>query len=291
MHSSAIILNPSSHREAVDYFKHHFSLGKGLSETDLLEEILSYFSQFPYENISKIIKYQKHFDGPVKIRLPYEVMDNHVSHRLGGTCFSLTFFLQTILIDFGFACYPVMADMRWGKRVHCALLVIMNRKKYLVDPGYLLNQPLEISKDQNRLYKTPFSGVEVDFRQEGETYELFTFDQTERKWRYRFQDKPVSDKDFLTYWLDSFSWNSMHGLCLTKIEKSRMIYIHKTFMRETDFERKKNVNIKDHYHATISQIFGIDSQLVEEALAAIESNMAREREMGIWVPNKEWRPM
>ncbi len=258
---------------------------------DLFKEILSHFSRFPYENISKIIKYRKHFDEANKIRLPYEVMDNHVSYHLGGTCFSLTFFLQMILIDFGFACYPVMADMRWGKRVHCALLVIINRKKYLLDPGYLLNQPMEINRDHQRLYKTPFSGVELDFRQKSETYELFTFNQTERKWRYRFQDQPVSDEEFLQYWLDSFTWNSMHGLCLTKVEKNRMVYIHKTFMRETDFERKRNIHIKNNYHATISQIFGIDSQLVEEALAAIETNMSREREMGLWVPKKEWRSL
>ncbi len=291
MHQSAVILNPSSHQDAVGYFKHHFSLRNDLSKTDLLKKILICFSRFPYENISKIIKYRKHFDGSMKIRLPYEVMDDHAERHLGGTCFSLTFFLQMILIKFGFTCYPVMADMRWGKHVHCALLVVMNRKRYLVDPGYLLNQPLEMSKDQNRLYKTPFSGVELDFRKESETYELFTFNQTEKKWRYRFRDKAVSSEDFLKYWLDSFSWNSMHGLCLTKVEKNRMIYIHKTFMRETDFKKKRNVNIKNHYHATISQIFGIDSQFVEEALAAIETNMSREREMGIWVPKKEWRPL
>ncbi|MCJ7812586.1 arylamine N-acetyltransferase [bacterium] len=285
------ILDPSSHREAVGYFKHYFSLSLDLSKMDLLKEILSYFSQFPYENISKIIKYYKYFDGITKIRLPYEVMDDHAQNHLGGTCFSLTFFLQTILVYSGFASYPVMADMRWGKHVHCALLVKMNQRKYLVDPGYLLNQPMEINKDHNRVYKTAFSGVELDFRKESEVYELYTFNQNQRKWRYRFKDQPVTDEDFLNYWLASFTWNSMHGLCLTKVEQDRMIYIHKTFMRETGFDKKKNVNIKNNYHATICQIFGIDSNLVEEALAAVECNMAKEREMGIWVPKKEWRPM
>jgi arylamine N-acetyltransferase len=258
---------------------------------DLLIEILSHFSHLPYENISKIIKYRNHFDETTKIRLPYEVMDNHAEHHLGGTCFSLTFLLQMILTHFGYASYPVSADMRWGKHVHCALLVTINRIKYLVDPGYLLNQPMEINKDHNRLYKTPFSGVELNFRKESETYELYTFDRKQRKWRYRFQDRPVSNEDFLKIWLDSFAWNSMHGLCLTKVQKDRMVYIHKTFMRETDFESKRNVNIKNNYHETIFQIFGIGQSLVEQALAAIEFNMTREIEMGIWTPKKEWRPL
>jgi len=95
----------------------------------------------------------------------------------------------------------------------------------------------------------------------------------------------------LSHWLSSFAWNSMHGLCLTKVEKGRMVYVHKTFMRETCFDEKKNYNIKKDYHVTIHRVFGIEPKLVEQALAAVEENMKREQELGLWVPKKEWRPM
>jgi hypothetical protein len=94
----------------------------------------------------------------------------------------------------------------------------------------------------------------------------------------------VSADTFLDHWLSSFHWNSMHGLCLTKLEKDRMVYIHKTFMRETTFERKVNTNIKNRVHESIHGIFGIDPDLVEQALEALKINMEREREMGLWVP-------
>ena len=286
-----VILDPSGHREAAGYFTKFFSVTEKPPDLDFLKEILFHFSGFPYENISKIIKHHRHFGEMGKIRLPCEVMEDHAEHRLGGTCFSLTYFLQTILTHLGFGCYPVMADMRWGKSVHCALVVCLSSERYLVDPGYLLNQPMEISAERPRLYKTEFSGVELVFRPEREEVDLYTFDETQTKWRYRFRDRPVPQEEFLDHWLSSFTWNSMHGLCLTKVEKGRMIYVHKTYMRETSFGERKNTNIKRNYRATIRRVFGIDPELVSQALAALEANMKRERELGLWVPKKEWRPM
>ena len=69
-----------------------------------------------------------------------------------------------------------------------------------------------------------------------------------------------------------------------------MIYIHKTFMRETTFEGKRNFNLKKNYHTSIHRIFGIDPLFVEEALAAVKSNMTRERELGLWIPGASRHP-
>ena len=286
-----VLLDIDTSAAAAHRFENHFSVSSRPVGLEALEEILHHFSRFPYENISKIIKYRDYFDGRDKIRLPSEVMEDHARHRLGGTCFSLTFFLQTILFHRGFLCYPVMADMRWGRNVHCALIVLLDGRKHLVDPGYLLNRPMELGAGTPRLYKTEFSGVELVHRPEEDAYDLYTFDKDQMKWRYRFQDRPVQPEAFLEHWLASFGWNSMHGLCLTRVEKDRMVYVHKMFMRETAFGRKRNVNIKDDYHGAIHRVFGIAPGLVEEALAAVEANMARERELGLFVPKKEWRPM
>jgi arylamine N-acetyltransferase len=279
-----VLLESSRHVEAVLAFNKFFSLSDRPAGLNLLKTILVSFSRFPYENISKIIKYRRHFGKAERIRLPCEVMEDHAAHRLGGTCFSLTYFLQTILSQQGFDCYPVMADMRWGENVHCALVVTVDGVKYLVDPGYLLSEPMALDSQKPRMYATPFSGVEMVFDAEGGKYDLYTFDGTEKKWRYRFWDRPVSAEEFYGHWLSSFGWNSMHGLCLTRIEKGRMVYVHKHFMRETSMGMKRNCNIKKDYHETIHAVFGIDPLLVEEALAAVEDNMAKERELGLWVP-------
>ena len=279
-------LEPGRHGEGVELFRRHFSIPSRRPDMVLLEYLLDAFSQLPYENISKIIKHSREPEAKDKLRLPLEVIGDHVRFRLGGTCFSLTFFLQTILVHSGFSCYPVMADMRVGPNTHCAIVVQLHPHRYLVDPGYLLNRPMEMNAAKPRMYDSEHTGVELVFHPDQMTHDLYTFNRTGMKWRYRFVDRAVPPETFLHLWQSSFYWNTMHGLCLTKVERGRMVYIHKTYMRETTFDGKKNFNIKACVHQTVSDVFGIPAELVESALASLAFNMEREREMGLWVPRK-----
>jgi len=247
-----------------------------------LQKILEKFAAIPYENISKIIKLSQTWENEQKIRLPEEVIDDHANFHLGGTCFSLTFFLETILIFSGFQCYPVMADMKAGRNIHCAIIVLHDNKKLLIDPGYLLNVPMEISSEKPRIYRTATTGVELQFNAQLQCYQLFTFNRDRMTWRYNFVDQPCPPDEFLAHWQASFTKPSMHGICLTKIQQDGYIFIHKNFMRETTFTAKKNFNIKQNYHSTIHDIFGIDKELIEQAQAALDMNLAKERELGIF---------
>jgi arylamine N-acetyltransferase len=283
------LLNPFLHTAGVASFLRHFSVTPKPADIHYLREILSYFSQFPYENLSKIIKHSVETETFRKLRFPLEVMDGYIRDRLGGTCFSLTFFLETILIHAGYRCHPVMGDMRWSLNSHCAMIVILEDGRYLIDPGYLLNQPMRMDAVKPRVYDSEFSGVELAYRPESDSYEVFTFNKTEMKWRYRFRDRPCPPGEFLRYWVSSFSWNSMHGLCLTRTERGKLIYVHKHFMRESTYAEKRNFNIKSDYPLRIHQAFGIEPFLVEHALAALDANMAKERELGLWKPRDRGR--
>lgn len=281
------MLDPQKHQDAVFFFRNYFKLSDRQSGISLLREILSCYSSFPYENLSKIIRHSQEDDVQNKLRMPEEVMADFADYRLGGTCFALTFFLESILASFGFFCYPILADMRYGPGTHCALVVFLDGVGHLVDPGYLLNEPMPLRQDKPKLFFSESTGVELVYESETETYEVYTFDRQNIKWRYRFRDRHVPADEFLSVWKSSFTWNGMHGLVLTKSEKGRMVYVHKTFMRETTFEGKKNYNIKKDYHHRIHETFGIDPERVEQALAALELNMKRERESGLWVPKSK----
>ena len=285
--SSDYLVDYKNQNQAVKLFRRHFHIPESGTGLELLRNILEHFSKFPYENISKILKYNQFYESVKKIRLPDEVIKDHIKHHLGGTCFSLTYFLETVLTLNGFQCYPILADMRSGRNVHCAIVVILDHDKFLVDPGYLLNQPIQVSKQDTVLMRTGGSGIQLTYQRNKDVYSLFTFTESGRKWRYSFVDDPVPNDTFLRYWLASFSWNTMHGLCLTKIEHNKMIYIHKYFMRETTATIKRNFNIRSNYSKTINTIFDISNDLVKDALTALEGNLERERELGIWVPKKE----
>ncbi len=273
------VLDPAQHDEGVRLFLQQYAISpRPCANMELLREILAGFANLPYENLSKIIKFNRSGEnGAQRLRLPEEVIEDHLRWRLGGTCFSLTFFLQTILLHHGFTCYVVMGDMRAGRNIHCAMVVMLDSVKYLVDPGYLLRQPMALDPAKPRLYHTEFTGVELRFEPLNEAYDVCTFNRQEIKWRYRFADRPTPPEEFLEHWQASFHRNSMHGLCLTRATEDELIFIHKDFMRITSLEGKRNVPIKRNYHETIQQLFGIAPEYVEQAMAALQENMARER--------------
>jgi len=270
-----LILDPKQHDEGVRLFLKHYNISPHHQPAlAVLQKILASFSHLPYENLSKIIKFHRHGAHEAeRLRLPEEVIEEHLRFRLGGTCFSLTFFLQAILLHHGFPCYIVMGDMKAGKNIHCAMVVLLDGVKYLVDPGYLLRQPVALDPNRPRLYHTEFTGVELRFNPAREAYEVFTFNRQEMKWRYRFVDRPTPPKEFLQYWQASFHRNSMNVLCLTRATDDELIYMRKDFMRIANLDGKRNVSIKGKYHETIQQMFGIAPEYVEQALSALRENL------------------
>ena len=245
------LLDPFLHTAGVRLFERHFSIVPKPPNLETLREILSHFSNLPYENLSKIIRHHEQTDIHRKLRFPIDVMEGYIRNRLGGTCFSLTFFLETIMVHAGYRCYPVMADMKWAPNCHCVILAEIGSSKFLVDPGYLLNLPMEMTSEKPRIYDSEFTGVELVHRPADDVYEVYTFSRTEMKWRYRFKDRPCPTEEFLGHWISSFSWNSMHGLCLTRAEHGKLLYVHKYFMRESTVAGKTNYNIKKDYHKRI----------------------------------------
>jgi len=271
----ALILDPQQHDEGVRLFLRYYNLlSSRQPDSAVLQKILASFSHLPYENLSKIIKFHRHGENEAaRLRLPEEVIEDYLQSHLGGTCFSLTFFLQAILLQHGFPGYIVMGDMKAGRNIHCAMIVLLDGVKYLVDPGYLLRQPLALDPNRPRLYHTEFTGVELRFNPAPAAYEVYTFNRQEMKWRYRFVDRPTPPEEFLQHWQASFHRNSMHALCLTRATAEELIYIRKDFMRLTNLAGKRNVSIKGKYHATIQQAFGIAPEYVEQALAALRENL------------------
>ncbi len=262
------------HREVADRFCNLYRVNQGGDELPLLRAILKSFSHFPYENLSKIIKL--HRSGP-HIRLPVEVLEDHLRMGLGGTCFSLTFLLQTILDRYGFSSYPVMADMRAGRNSHCCLVVKIGQRKYLLDPSYLLHLPLELDPVQSQVFDVGHSSVELQFAPQTQCYNLFTLNRKERKWRYRFRDIPTPLADFLGYWRSSFDWKGMWGICLIRSTGEGLYYLHNDFMRRTTQQGRINYGLRGE-DSVVEEIFGLKREVVEEAREALR--MRRELSYG-----------
>ena len=276
------VSEPLAYAASAAEFKALMGLRAERPSLEALERLLSIFTRLPYENLSKILKYRQ--QRSEAIRLPDEVVEDHARHGLGGTCFSLTFFLLSLLAQSGYTAYPVLADMRYGPNTHCAAVLLWEGGKFLIDPGYLLTRPLAVRPDRPSVLTTAVSTVELLFDPTDERYHLYTIQNDERKWRYVWTDAPTPMEDFFRHWRDSFHWSGMRGLCLNKVADDRMVYVHKRYLRETSLSGKKSLMIKDQYHVTIERFFGIRQETVEAALAAVAENLALDRASGLWIP-------
>jgi len=281
-----IILDPFQHLDGVKQFMDYFDIEPQNPGLLFLQKILTHYAQVPYENVSKVLKLNRDFTSPQHIRLPEEIIDDHIQYGLGGTCFSLTYYLQSILSIYDFHCYPVMADMKNRPNVHCALVVELDRKKYLVDPGYLLTQPMEINPDKPRLYRSPHTGVELRFDTRDERYHLYTFDRQNIKWRYTFKDRPTPADEFLQHWLASFYQGTMHGILLTRVQNDGLIYLHNNYLQISNIEGKTKKRLKENYPNIVQDLFGISADLIQEAEQAIARNMELEKKFGYFRQGK-----
>ncbi len=268
MQKNSTKLDPFDHAAGVRQFFEFYNIKRQAPSLAFLGEILTHYAKLPYENISKIVKLHKNYTSPDRIRLPNEVIDDHTAYHLGGTCFSLTFTLQAILAESGFLCYPFIAHMKNRPNSHCALVVLFDNKKYLVDPGYLINTPMEFHKDSAKWYHTEHTGVELIFNPEDEYFNLFTFDHSNRKWRYQFQDKPLSMDEFLDFWSGSFYWSGMRGICLTQVNHDGMVYVHNDFVQVQNLHGKQKGHVEEIFRL-VSESFHIAPEWVERAQAAI----------------------
>ena len=263
-----------SHEEAFDAFRKHFSVRSPEGDVDFAAEIVKSFSRIPYENISKIIKNSTCPTLEDKVRLPLEVIEDHIERNLGGTCFSLTFFLESLFKNSGFSCYKIMADMKSGDNVHCAVVLTIGRRKFLADPGYSVNTLLPMDGPLVRTKTTAFGGIELQFKPDENRYHLFTFRSDEKKWRYRFRDVAVSDADFERYWAESFDKPTLDQICLYRPTPDGLLYVHNNHVRLTSYATLHRERIEEGLDTTIQKLFGIDSRLVEEAQTMLSSGRA-----------------
>ncbi len=239
-----------------------------------LEKIACEFSRLPYENITKIIAGSEHGETDGKFRMPGRVLDDFERFSSGGTCFSLTYTFMEILRNFGYESRPVMADMNHGENIHCALMVRLRGKELLIDPGYLIFRPVELSGEAGSEIKTRSGSVIIKPAERGR-FAVFTADAEGEKQRYVLKTAEVGESEFERYWRDSFSMAMMHSIVVTGFRNGEQLYLRNDYFRTAGAWGKKTLKIKNDYHHKLEKIFGISSELVLRALRILEEEHGR----------------
>jgi arylamine N-acetyltransferase len=169
-----------------------------------------------------------------------------------------------------------MADMRHGADVHCALLVQLDGRRYLLDPGYLVSEPIPL--DLRRPVRVRQAGSDLEYRPlgDGDEFALHTRDARGGDvFRYRLRARPVADADFLRCWLASFDASGMNGLHLNRLSGEGRLSAHDFNLRIDTGRHKRNLKLRDGYVEQVSDRFRIDGALVRRAFTEWERRRCR----------------
>jgi arylamine N-acetyltransferase len=250
-------------QSAISNFSDRYSLRLDTPDLIQLRRIGAAFSHLPYENVTKILKEAHSTSVHQKLRNTDEVLSDHLRWNTGGTCFSLCNALLSILKNSGFEAFVAMADMHYGVNIHCVIVVTLPEGRFLIDPGYLLHEPIRLPDFSfEQVTKTPMNTV-ILLNEGNENFSLFTIESSQRKWRYRLRAYAVSPEEFQTHWIHSFSLNSMEQLMMTRLDNGGRLYFRKNHLEHVN-EAKRTILTKPEA-SELSGLFGVPADLISSA--------------------------
>ena len=229
------------------------------------------FSRIPYENITKIIRHAETGGDEEARRSPDDVIAEHIRWGTGGTCFSLTSALCRLAGDMGFEAEYLLADRGYGQNTHSALSVRIDGKPYLVDPGFLitdpvplaLTDPMEIASGGERLTLIPGeSGISLYTERGGKSVDRLTY-----------KTAPVNANEFCNAWDASFHWEMMRYPLLARAGASGRSYLRGSMFQVSNHDSVKREKIPDNeLTSKIAREFGIHPAIVSRALDLLKDN-------------------
>lgn len=272
---------PPRDSEALGIFLRHFRLERRGPEASSLPCIVRAFARIPYENLTKIIKYDACRDPRTARRFPLEVVRDHEAWGAGGTCFSLTATLLHLLRASGFEAEPILADRPYGANTHCALLVRGENGYALLDPGYLILRPIPLetllrpasltaSRSPETIVATDFNDLVLVPHPSGEKLDLHTVQDGKRVHRITFKLRPADPGEFLAAWDASFEWDTMRSPVLTRVVDSRQLYLHETRLQVRERLGASRTKLPlDALPGAVAETFGVAPGVVRQAIEVL----------------------
>lgn len=251
-------------------FINHFGIQSDDSPRKLLGQIVTAFSRLPYENITKIIKHSEEGSPEKARRYPEEVIKNHIDWGSGGTCFSLTSALLYLVRALGWKADAILADRRYGQDTHCALLVWINDIPHLLDPGFLIVDPIPVT-DMEKGMDAGFNRLILEPEARNARISLSTVRNGSKTYRLTYKMDPVDPGQFLKAWDASFDWDMMHYPLLTRTGAAGQVYLRGSRLQVSSIDSVQAQDLeRDRLVSKISEAFNLHPDIVARALSILK---------------------
>jgi len=265
------LLWPETDSPLLRQFLHAHGIDAARPPGELLTEVARAFSLLPFENLTKIIKDAEAGRVEEARRTPGEVLADHGALGTGGTCFALTSTMLHLVRALGFQAEPILADRRYGADAHSGLLVWLGGKPHLLDPGYLIVQPLPIPTSGDIRVPTPFNQLILRAQDGGARVELYTLQTNQSTYRLTFKAKPVDAGEFLRAWDASFEADMMRYPVLSRVVGNQQLYLQKKHLLIRGANETKTAEVPPELlSAEIARQFQIAPAVVAKALNLLQ---------------------
>ena len=252
-------------------FLEHFGISPGGSPRQTLGSVVTAFSGLPYENITKIIKRAEAGSAEKARRYPAEVILDHIEWGSGGTCFSLTSALAHLIRGLGWRAEYILADRRYGQNTHCALLVWIDDVPNILDPGFLIINPVPVFDNGEQEVTTAFNSLILVPEENQGRIALSTVRKGAKTYRLTYKTSPVDEREFLKAWDESFSWEMMRYPLLTRTTATRQLYLNGSRFQISDADSVVRREIlTEELPAKIAAEFRIHPSLVARAVSILK---------------------
>ena len=268
-------------------------------------DLCNQVSNITYENLTKIIRLEQTGSATGARKLDDSDQNDIDSWMGGGTCFSMTWHMYQALTDMGFKPRLVMGHKRKERNIHCALILpdpdnslepsamsgelvhvskpavagdLIAQSSYLLDPGYLIFDPLLMPLPQ------PFGTGEAFFplspncvrlvRPTLESMELWTGGAgAPMKLRFEYPVEGVSVDEFKHHWNESFYREMMTYPVLNRLDREKGVqyYYQKgnLVVRNATGSKMTKIEPADRVQ-TLSDIFKLSPDIIERALNILD---------------------
>ncbi|MBN1306507.1 MAG: hypothetical protein JXA18_01220 [Chitinispirillaceae bacterium] len=261
-------------RPVLQRFCRRYGIADDGPKRRVIDRVARAFSALPYENLTKIIKREGVVGSRSAMRLPDEVLTDHLRWGTGGTCFSLTAAIIAVYGALGIEARPLLADRHYGVDTHCGLIVPHGEQMLLVDPGYLLFVPTPLPSIAISSVALGYTTIELRPIEDGRI-ELATVVKGSRKVRLTYKRKAVDAEAFVRAWIDSFTWEMMTYPVLNRCTAGEHFYLQGTLLSVRT--AKKTVRtVLDPLERTayIERSMGISRDIVLKAWGVINHGAA-----------------
>ncbi len=263
---------PEANSPLLRQFLRAHQINADQTPVELLTDVARAFARLPFENLTKIIKDAEAGRVEEARRTPAEVLADHHAFGAGGTCFALTATMLYLVRALGFSAEPILADRRYGADTHSGLLVWLDGKPHLLDPGYLIVKPLPVPTAGEVHVATPFNQLILRAQDGGAKVELHTLQHKQTTYRLTFKPTPVDAGEFLRAWDVSFDAEMMRYPVLSRVVENQQVYLQKKHLLIRSVDATTTTEVPpDRLIDEIARQFQIAPAVVAKALGLLKS--------------------